>query len=70
MALGAQKCGDGGGVDSSGHGYGDGLGSGHCGDSFYFRIFWSFRRRRPLPGEGINFGETMGRAFSPGSFGG
>ena len=25
VALGAQKCGDGGGVDSSGHGYGDGL---------------------------------------------
>jgi hypothetical protein len=25
VALGAQKCGDGGGVYSSGHGYGDGL---------------------------------------------
>ena len=25
VALGAQECGDGGGVDSSGHGYGDGL---------------------------------------------
>jgi hypothetical protein len=70
VALGAQECGDGGGVDSSGHGYGDGLGSGHAATLSIFAFFGHFRRRRPLPGEGINFGETMGRAFSPGSFGG
>jgi hypothetical protein len=52
VALGAEKCGDGGGVDSSGHGDGDGLGlGGHdallqfC--SFYFRIFVDFGGVRP-----------------------
>ena len=48
VSLGAQECGDGGGVDSSGHGYGDGFALGlwavgilllqsFC--FFYFRIF-------------------------------
>jgi hypothetical protein len=52
VALGAQECGDCGGVDSSGHGYGDGLAlvlglGGHgvllrfC--SFYFLIFGDFQ---------------------------
>ena len=48
VPLGAQECGDSGGVDSSGHGDGDGLGRvghgvrhGFC--CFYFRIFGGFQ---------------------------
>jgi hypothetical protein len=49
VALGAQECGDGGGVDSSGHGYGDGLAIvlgrvGHGVSLFYFRIFEGLAR--------------------------
>jgi hypothetical protein len=61
VALGAQECGDGGGVDSSGHGDGDGLAlvlgrGGHCVCYFvllfYFRIFGGLRRL-----EGFEVGE-------------
>jgi hypothetical protein len=43
VALSAQECGDGGGIDSSGHGYGDGLAFGFgCVVHRFFFLFSHF----------------------------